>query len=149
MRVPLSSLVTRVAYGVNQLLRVGWYVGHSIALRRLAEATRQRQGHKAQGSARTKAPVPDRNRIYADMAALLMQDLANVEAGVYPLPADHDGSLATLLHRSRLFFEDLPNIHRRRQRRAHNEILTEETRGKRPSYYLQNFHFQSGGWMTE
>jgi hypothetical protein len=27
--------------------------------------------------------------------------------------------------------------------------LTEETRGKRPRYYLQNFHFQSGGWMTE
>ena len=24
-----------------------------------------------------------------------------------------------------------------------------ETRAKRPRYYLQNFHFQSGGWMTE
>jgi hypothetical protein len=29
----------------------------------------------------------------ADMAALLRQDLANVEAGIYPVPADHDGSL--------------------------------------------------------
>jgi len=27
-------------------------------------------------------------------------------------------------------------------------VLSDETRGKRPSYYLQNFHFQSGGWMT-
>ena len=27
--------------------------------------------------------------------------------------------------------------------------MTEETRGKRPGYYLQNFHFQSGGWPTE
>ncbi|MFZ0651688.1 MAG: class I SAM-dependent methyltransferase, partial [Pseudolabrys sp.] len=27
--------------------------------------------------------------------------------------------------------------------------MTEETRGKRPRYYLQNFHFQSGGWMTD
>jgi hypothetical protein len=25
------------------------------------------------------------------MAELFMRDLANVEAGVYPLPADHDG----------------------------------------------------------
>jgi hypothetical protein len=25
------------------------------------------------------------------------------------LPADHDGSLSTLLNRSRLFFEDLPD----------------------------------------
>jgi ubiquinone/menaquinone biosynthesis C-methylase UbiE len=53
------------------------------------------------------------------------------------------------LHRSRLFFEDLPNIHGRRKRRAKTEVLTEETRGKRPRYYLQNFHFQSGGWMTD
>ena len=29
--------------------------------------------------------------------ALFEQDLANVEAGIYPLPADHDGSLFTLL----------------------------------------------------
>jgi ubiquinone/menaquinone biosynthesis C-methylase UbiE len=54
-----------------------------------------------------------------------------------------------LIHRSRLFFEDLPNIHRRRERRAYNEVLSSATRGKRPSYYLQNFHFQSGGWMTD
>jgi hypothetical protein len=40
------------------------------------------------------------------MAALLAQDLANVEAEVYPLHTDHDGSLLTLLDRSRLFFQD-------------------------------------------
>ena len=55
----------------------------------------------------------------------------------------------TLLHRSRLFFEDLPEIHRRRESNAHDEVLNEETHGKRPRYYLQNFHFQSGGWMTD
>jgi ubiquinone/menaquinone biosynthesis C-methylase UbiE len=30
-----------------------------------------------------------------------------------------------------------------------SEVLDQETRRKRPRYYLQNFHFQSGGWMTE
>ena len=54
-----------------------------------------------------------------------------------------------LLDRSRLFFEDLPAVHRRRESGDHSEVLTEETRGKRPRYYLQNFHFQSGGWMTD
>src|ERR1700720_2573732 len=43
----------------------------------------------------------------------------------------------------------LPDIHRRRESGAQNEVLTEGTGGKRPRYYLQNFHFQSGGWMTE
>jgi ubiquinone/menaquinone biosynthesis C-methylase UbiE len=83
------------------------------------------------------------------MATLLRQDLANVEAGLYPLPADHDGSLLTLLHRSRLFFEDLPEIYERRKSGRRREVLNEKTAGKRPTYYLQNFHFQSGGWMTD
>ena len=105
MSNPLSRLATRVAYGASQLPRVAWYVGHSIAVRRLSEAARRRDGKKARPRALTNATVPDRRRLYADMAILLQQDLANVEAGVYPLPADHDGSLLTLLHRSRLFFE--------------------------------------------
>jgi len=148
MDSPLSRLVTRVAYGARQLPRVAWYVGHSLALRRLSEATRRQEGQKVRRRPRTDLPVPERNKIYADMAALFLQDLANIEAGIYPLPVDHDGSWATLLHRSRLFFEDLPDFHRRRKRRAKTEVLTEKTRGKRPRYYLQNFHFQSGGWMT-
>jgi ubiquinone/menaquinone biosynthesis C-methylase UbiE len=149
MSSPLSRLVTRVAYGVRQLPRVAWYVGHSLAVRRLSEAARRRDGQNVRPRPHTDAPVPDRRHLYADMAMLLLQDLANVEAGIYPFPADHDGSLFTLIHRSRLFFEDLPEIHRRREQRAHNEVLSEQTRGKRPRYYLQNFHFQSGGWMTD
>jgi len=31
----------------------------------------------------------------------------------------------------------------------HQEVWTEDTRNKRPRYYLQNFHFQSGGWLTD
>ena len=83
------------------------------------------------------------------MAKLFLRDLANVEAGIYPLPADHDGSLLALIHRSRIFFDDLPNVHRRREARAHSEVLNETTRGTRPRYYLQTFHYQSGGWLTE
>jgi ubiquinone/menaquinone biosynthesis C-methylase UbiE len=145
----LSRITLRVAYGASQLPRVAWYVGHSIAMRRLAEAARRRDGKSSRPRAHTDAPVPDRSRLYTDMAILLQQDFANVEAGIYPLPADHDGSLLTLLNRSRLFFEDLPEIHRRRESGGHSEVLNEETRGKRPRYYLQNFHFQSGGWMTD
>ena len=63
---------------------------------------------------------------------LFLQDLANVEAGIYPLPVDHDGSLFALIRRSRIFFDDLPNIHRRREGRAYSEALNETTRGTRP-----------------
>ena len=132
-----------------QLPRVVWYVGHGLAMRWLSERARQREGDSKRPCAHTDAAVPDRKRLYADMAVLLQRDLANVEAGIYPLPVDHDGSLSTLLERSRLFFEDLPDVHRRREGCLGSKVLNDETRRKRPPYYLQNFHFQSGGWMTQ
>ncbi len=147
MILPFSRLVTRAAYGAVQLPRIAWYLGHGVAMDRIAQRAREK------GSARprphTERPIPSRKRLFEDIAALVKQDLANVEAGLYPLPADHDGSWRVLIQRSRLFFEDLPEVHRRRESGGHSEVLTEETRGKRPRYYLQNFHFQSGGWMTE
>ena len=144
-----AQAVTRAAYGARQLPRVAWYIGHSLVLRELADTVRKREKPKARRRVHTNAPVPDRKHIYADMAKLFLQDLANVEAGIYPVPADHDGSLLALIRRSRIFFEDLPNIHRRREGRAHSEVLSETTRGTRPRYYLQNFHYQTGGWLTE
>ena len=146
---PLSRLALRVAYGASQLPRVAWYVGHSMAMNRLSRAARERDGKQMRPRAVTYGPVPDERSIYADMAELLRQDLANVEAGIYPLPADHDGSILTLLRRSRLFFEDLPDVYRRRESNAHSEVLDEAADAKRPRYYMQNFHFQSGGWLTE
>src|SRR5690606_16446165 len=136
MSTPLARLMTRAAYGATQLPRVAWYVGHGFAMRYLADETRKREGEAARPRARTDAPVPDRPRLYRDMAELFAKDLGNVEAGIYPLPADRDGSPLTLLHRSRLFFEDLPAIHERRKSGAHSEVLNEETRAKRPRYYL-------------
>src|ERR1700687_6000982 len=105
MNSPLSRLVTRAAYSVSQLPRVAWYVGHGLAMSRLSERARRQEGKSTRPRAHTDAAVPNLNRLFSDVAALLQRDLANVEAGVYPLPADHDGSLSTLLKRSRLFLE--------------------------------------------
>jgi ubiquinone/menaquinone biosynthesis C-methylase UbiE len=151
----LTQAVIGLAYGASQLPRAAWYIGHSLVLRELADAVRYRDAvpyREEQSTKRrvhTDAVVPDRKHIYVDMAKLFLKDLANVEAGIYPLPRDHDGSPLTLIRRSRIFFDDLPNIHQRRKHRAHNEVLNETTQGKRPRYYLQNFHYQSGGWLTE
>jgi ubiquinone/menaquinone biosynthesis C-methylase UbiE len=146
MASPVTRFATRLAYGASQLPRVAWYLGHGVVMRQLSEMTRV---ESSRPRAFTGASVPDRRRLYADMATLFLQDLANVEAGIYPLPADHDGSLLRLLHRSRMFFEDLPSVHHRRENGQYLQVLSEGTRGKRPNYYLQNFHFQSGGWMTD
>jgi hypothetical protein len=88
---PLSRLATRVAYAARQLPRMAWYAGHLYVMRRLAE---RQEGER---DAASPKPEPDRRldrRLEDDMMALVEQDLANVEAGIYPVPADHDGSSA-------------------------------------------------------
>ncbi len=155
---PLARFATRAVYGATQLPRLAWYAGQGYALQRLAAQARRREAgadapepatrpRSRHGDNRPR--VPDQARLYGDMAELLARDMTYVEDGIYPLPDDHDGSLLTRIYRSRLFFADLPQVHRRRREGRHDEVLTDTTRGKRPDYYLQNFHYQSGGWLTE
>ena len=149
MNRPLTRLVTRVAYASTQLPRMAWYAGHFDLLRRLAEH-QARQTESGDGRPQPRSDSSSiEQRLNEDRAALLEQDLANVEAGIYPLPKDHDGSLLTMIDRSRLFFRDLPDVSERRKRNATREVMNATTRGRRPDYYLQNFHFQSGGWLTD
>jgi ubiquinone/menaquinone biosynthesis C-methylase UbiE len=145
MSHPLTRLLARATYASRQVPRAAWYAGHLYVMRRLAqeEVSPSKSPSDAERESRLE------QKLDADRRALFEQDIANVEAGIYPLPADHDGSLLTLLDRSRLFFRDLPDIDARRKRKATHEVLNEETRGRRPDYYLQNFHFQSGGWLTD
>ena len=101
----LSRLITRASYGATQLPRMVWYIGHGLAMRRLSERMRQRSDETTRPRPFTDLAVPGRSRLYADMAALMRRDLANIEAGIYPLPRDHNGPLLALLERSWLFFE--------------------------------------------
>jgi ubiquinone/menaquinone biosynthesis C-methylase UbiE len=139
---------TRVAFAVRQSSRVAWYAGHGAVMRRMvarleAESPEPKRSIKPPGR-----PVPSMRRLLADVAALLVRDLASVESGRYPMPEDDDGALPKLIANSRAFFRDVPEVVRRRQQAIHREVA-KAAPANRPDYYLQNFHFQSGGWLTE
>src|SRR5258708_13335590 len=108
MADPVSQFATRIAYGARQLPRVAWYIGHGMVMRRLSQAARERAGASTRPRAHTRASVPDRRRLYADMAVLFRQDPPNVQARLYPLPPDHDGTFPVLPGPPRPFFPDPP-----------------------------------------
>src|SRR5258708_26215927 len=87
MADPVSQFATRIAYGARQLPRVAWYIGHGMVMRRLSQAARERAGASTRPRAHTRASVPDRRRLYADMAVPFPQDLAHRQARLHPLPA--------------------------------------------------------------
>jgi ubiquinone/menaquinone biosynthesis C-methylase UbiE len=138
----------KIRYTARQSARVAWYMGHYFASRRY---------HRADNKAKTaeaprpgpRTPGPGRDRILSDMARLFERDLANAEAGHYPLPRDHDGALSEIWAASRRYFADLPTtVERKAERRSH-EVVDPELRKKLPDYFLQNFHYQTDGYLSE
>lgn len=146
MASPMERLGFRAGYGMQQVSRVVWYTAHSEALGRL-----RRMAERIYPEAKIERPrvaTPDRARIWRDLTNLFLRDMANVEAGIYPRPSDFEGGPAKLLSRSGAFFRDLPKTFRRRSKQNGQEVFTEEWQGRLPRYYLQNFHYQSDGYLS-
>jgi ubiquinone/menaquinone biosynthesis C-methylase UbiE len=138
------TAIQKLQYGVSQSMRVAWYAGHYLAAQRLA-GPRTPPGEPDFVPAH---PKPESGAVYGAMRALFERDLANIEAGLYAMPHDAAQNPLRLLSRSRRFFRDLPAVDARRLARGHSEVLDEARRGRYPRYYLQNFHYQTGGWLS-
>ncbi|MGI9372010.1 MAG: methyltransferase domain-containing protein [Hyphomicrobiales bacterium] len=148
MVTPLDKL----SYTARQGARVAWYMGHYFAAQRFRDAKSEASTPKpATAPAQTKPKKPSltAERVLADLAETFRQDLANVEAGYYPMPQDHDGSLPKLIQRSRKYFQDLPVAAERKEKGAGREVYSPELKQNLPAYFLQNFHYQTGGYLTE
>ena len=148
-RTLFDRIEDNLSYGLAQLPRVAWYLGHGYVMRRLAERFERDRVVRPAPAKGPRRPSPVRAKLYRDLAALFARDLANVDAGYYPPPAGEDGTLAERLARTRLFFEDLPRVAARRREGRGQEVSETPERPKRPRYYLQNFHFQTDGWLSE
>jgi len=123
------------------MVRMALYSQTSTSLRRAVG--------REQGIIRAELKPPPAGLVTRDLQALFREDIKNVASGYYPMPRDNDGSLLKQAGRIRKFYADLPASNHRRQEKIHDEVLTDENREKRPRYYLQNFHYQTDGWMSD
>lgn len=137
-------MLARAAYRLSHTARVAWYGGHHVLASRLARPTAF-----AERKPKVESKYPDRDRFLGEMRALFESDLANIEAGVYAAPSALESTGIRTLDRSIAFLRDIPDVARRRRDHGHDEVLSDELRERFPRYYLQNFHYQTGGWLTE
>lgn len=148
---PLNAMIAnsakRAAYGAAQAARVLWYTGHYAYGRRLmGPLTDPGEAPYAEEF----GPL-DRERLKTSFRELFQQDWKNVEAGLYKMPAElrRTPSLSKLWRESRDYLLDARKVAQRKYARAHSEVLTEAMREKYPRYYLQNFHYQTDGWLSD
>lgn len=137
----------RARYAAAQGARVAWYMGQYLMARRISGPFNR----PGEPQFQPKAPEGDQQRIRDAFLALFALDRLNIEMGLYPAPDDLrvEDALGALKNSAR-FFRDLPNVDARRLQRDGAEIREEgRAAGRYPTYYLQNFHYQTGGWLTE
>src|SRR5690348_9495451 len=135
----MPMLVERIAYRAAQRLRVSWYFGQKWLSARLTD--------DVPAPPELKQRMPDRARILADLRALLDQDWRNIEQGLYRLP---EGGLdpVAALRKARRYFADLRHVNARRRADANDEVFRATPPGRYPRYYLQNFHYQTDGYLS-
>jgi ubiquinone/menaquinone biosynthesis C-methylase UbiE len=142
----LARDLSRVRYAAAQGARVAWYLGQYLLARRISGPF-DRPGEP---KFKPQNPAGNPGRIRVAFLDLFAKDRANIEAGLYPAPSDARVSNAfSALRNSARFFADLPNVDRRRLQRDGTEVReAAKGEGRYPAYYLQNFHYQSGGWLS-
>ncbi len=156
----MVSPLDKLSYTARQGARVAWYMGHYFAAQRFRDAKNQARPEttpeneppkpqEAEQDGKPKKPSLTAEKVLADLAETFRQDLANVEAGLYPMPVDRDGSLPKLIQRSRKYFQDLPIATARKEKGEGREVYSPELKENLPAYFLQNFHYQTGGYLTE
>ncbi|MEQ9491891.1 MAG: class I SAM-dependent methyltransferase [Alphaproteobacteria bacterium] len=136
----VRNRIDRAAYGASQLARTAFFTGHYLLAARLAPPL--------------DAPPPENRlpswaEITADLQALFKRDWANIEAGLYRPPADMLPKPGRMLRQSLQFLNDLPAVHGRRRRGDNSDVAGGQTKQGYPRYYLQNFHYQTDGWLSD
>ena len=140
----MSDNLGMAAQLAGQSLRFGWY----FALNRLVDWRTGQLGLKSPRYKPTR-PAPSLQELLADQAQLLMSDALAVRDGIYP-PLDDEAS-SPLSHLARVgrMLADLPAA---ATRRAGNDATTAKAEAAAagvPDYYAQDFHFQTGGYLSE
>lgn len=129
----------------GNVARMGWYSGINWAMRRRSQSISQIEAFEP------TRPVPERGELLADARALLQSDALAVRSGIAPAGAEEFVSPLGHLRRLRDMFADLPGAVDRRKRRdatSARTVVLDDLEGL-PEYFTQDFHFQTGGYLTE
>ncbi len=93
--------------------------------------------------------LPPVEVVLKDLKDLFAKDLKNIETGIYKRPRDLLPSPLEFSKRSLQFFADLYQVKDRSARRAVKEFRNDFKDPSLPSYFTQNFHFQTDGYLSD
>ena len=142
---------TRAAFAVDAAgqrakaaVKAAWWTATGSLARSL---TRPTKGEQARSFAPKSPPTVKASLRQAYLEAF-EKDARDVAAGLYPAVEDGPIRPSTALREAADFIADAFEVDQRRRRGDGVEVRDGVDNRAYPSYYRQNFHFQSGGWFT-
>jgi ubiquinone/menaquinone biosynthesis C-methylase UbiE len=138
--MPVAETLGRLAFGAAQGARVSWYLGQGLLAGRMVASTPT--------PPELKGRMPTTRTLLTDLGGLMARDYAHIAAGRYVAPEDRPDNPIVALKRARDFFLDLRLVDERRQAGRHQEVRDDHADEGLPRYYLQNFHYQTDGWLS-
>ncbi len=155
----MSNVIEASVHLAGQTAKVGWFaivhrLGASYARRKAAGASNVRANkppaEATPGTAPDKPalPGPARGDILQALRDLLARDAGLVRDGICPPLSDFPGSLLESALRLREMFADIPKSAERSVAEARQEVRDDVDTSGLPDYYAQNFHYQTGGYLT-
>ncbi|CAN5371804.1 class I SAM-dependent methyltransferase [soil metagenome] len=122
-----------------------WWTAAGGVTRALAQPTR--------GEAKTRfepqGPPVSAARLRKAYLTAFDKDAADVAAGFYPPMEDGPRNPAAAFRSALDVIADARSVDQRRRRGDGVEVRQEPESEGYPTYYRQNFHYQSGGWFTD
>ena len=132
---------------LGQGLKSAWYMGHYMAALRMGGTV---PNLASDGQAVPKRKMPTQEDLLRAIGDVLERDRRNQEQGVYSSAESATAEILTSAKRSFAFFKDVPKVDRRRREERRTEVRGEyEASNFYPAYYLQNFHYQTDGYLSE
>jgi len=128
--------------GAAHAARFGWYLSLNRLTGWQADRLALRPRYKP------VLPAPTEREILADLAALFRRDAQAVGDGLFPPLADGIGPIDAFA-RARGMLSDLPGALRRRAEHDAGSVHAAATSDDLPDYYMQDFHYQTGGYLSE
>jgi ubiquinone/menaquinone biosynthesis C-methylase UbiE len=138
----MTDTLGMAAQLAQNAVRFGWYSGVAWLLGRQARRLGAPPRYAPQ------RPVPSDAELMAALRAVFLADAAAVREGLYP-QSEPAGSLAEHLQSLRAMFADLPGAMRRRMSDDARSVAAYAGAAGLPDYYTQDFHFQTGGYLSE
>ena len=136
----------RLAYLLSQTARMAWFTGHYLATRRF---NRIDTSHPKRFTEVRRSPVnATRWALLNGALNLIRRDAVNIKAKRYCLPRDLVPNPLEAARDVLRYYSDLPRARTRRLAQSGQEVQGLSDDDTYPEYYLQNFHYQTDGYLS-